>query len=413
VKELVELDVTALAAGGHGVARDAAGRVTFVPRTAPGDRVRAALVRATKTFARAELVEVIAPSPDRVAPPCRHFEEGCGGCTWQHVARPVQLAAKQAIVEHALRSIASSAGGAGGARVHPIIAAAPPYGWRRRARFHVRAGAIGLYAEASHRLVAIASCPQLEPALDRALAAVRNASPPDGELALVAGHRGDVVVGVERVWPAGAKLVGRAGITGVIAGDTTYGAREVELDAGLEDDPRYPRAEPVTGALVVGPWQFAQPSRAGNDALVRTAAAALGIPDPPSASSLLELYAGNGNLTRGYVAAGWRVTTTDAAFGSAITGDASGVIAKLTGTFDAVALDPPRTGAPREVIDGIARLQPRAIVYVSCDPATLARDLARLADLGYRATDAWPLDPMPQTAHVEVVVSLTAREASD
>src|SRR5689334_24271210 len=97
------VDITALAAGGDGLGRDAGGRVTFVPRTAPGDRVRARIVHATRSFARAELEEVLAASPARVAPPCPHFVAGCGGCAWQHVARPAQLAAKQAIIAGALR----------------------------------------------------------------------------------------------------------------------------------------------------------------------------------------------------------------------------------------------------------------------------------------------------------------------
>src|SRR6185312_17105487 len=98
------VEVTALAAGGDGVARDE-GRVTFVPRSAPGDRVRVQLTKQTSSFARGTLVEVVKPSADRVAPPCPHFVAGCGGCTWQHVARPAQLIAKQAIVEGALRKL--------------------------------------------------------------------------------------------------------------------------------------------------------------------------------------------------------------------------------------------------------------------------------------------------------------------
>ena len=86
----VELEITALAAGGDGVGRDAGGRVTFVPRAAPGDRLRARIVHATSSFARAELAELIAPGPTRVDPPCPHFLGRCGGCQWQHVTRAAQ-----------------------------------------------------------------------------------------------------------------------------------------------------------------------------------------------------------------------------------------------------------------------------------------------------------------------------------
>ncbi|MCW5808806.1 MAG: TRAM domain-containing protein, partial [Deltaproteobacteria bacterium] len=151
-----ELEITALAAGGDGIGRDG-GRVTFVPRTAVGDRVRVELVQETKSFARGRLLEVLAPGPGRVVPPCP-VADRCGGCAWQHVARAEQLATKQAIVEGALRKLA-------GVRVHPIADPAPALGWRRRARFHVAGGKIGLYEHGSERLVPLAACPQLEPPL--------------------------------------------------------------------------------------------------------------------------------------------------------------------------------------------------------------------------------------------------------
>jgi 23S rRNA (uracil1939-C5)-methyltransferase len=397
----IELEITALAAGGDGVGRDAGGRVTFVPRTAPGDRVRARIVQATRSFARAELVEVLAPSPDRAAPPCRHFEEGCGGCAWQHVARPAQLAAKQAIVAGALRKL-------DGLALHPIADPAPPLGWRRRARFHVRGGRVGLFEHGSHRVLPIAACPQLEPALDAARAAVAAASPPDGELALLAAP-GGCAAGVEAPWTGAARLVGRAGLRGVIAGGVAHGAPILELEPGLR----------------VGPWDFAQASAAGNAALVACVAAAVGPPPPGGPRRLLELYAGGGNLTRALAAAGWDVLATDAAEPAQLSGAAdppgaaassratwsfeqgaaADVLARAAGPFGAIVLDPPRAGAP-EAIDGILRHAPALVVYVSCDAATLARDAARLAAGGYRATDAWPIDLMPQTAHVEVVLRL-------
>src|SRR5688500_260195 len=92
--DVLELVITSLAAGGDGVARDAGGRVTFVPRTAPGDRVRARIVKTTSTLAYAEVLELLEASPSRVEPPCPHFELGCGGCAWQHVSRDEQLRAK-------------------------------------------------------------------------------------------------------------------------------------------------------------------------------------------------------------------------------------------------------------------------------------------------------------------------------
>ena len=438
--EMRTLAIASLAAGGDGVARDE-GRVTFVPRTAPGDRVRARLVQVTKSFARAELVSIEEPSPERVTPSCPHFVEGCGGCTWQHVSRTAQLAAKQAIVAGALRKLA-------GLALHPIEDPAPPLGWRRRARFHVARGQLGLYVESSHTVLPIERCPQLEPALDAALAVIRAASPPDGELSLLLGHRGEIVVGVSRPWTLGASLIGRAGIVGVVvAGASRSSASSIEATAGTPSAAGSDVIE-IEPGLWGGPNEFAQASAAGNAALVARTRAALGTArDSVAAASgasttagtarLVELYAGAGNLTRAFVADGWNVIATDGVAPSRPLGaagspehrplgtagspehrplDTAGslehrvgavadVLATIEGLVDAIVLDPPRTGAA-DAIDGIVRLSPRVIVYVSCDPATLARDLERLVGAGYRATDAWPIDLMPQTAHVEVVVRL-------
>jgi 23S rRNA (uracil1939-C5)-methyltransferase len=380
------VEVTSLAAGGDGVARDDNGRVTFVPRTAPGDLVRATLVKQTKSFARGEVVEVVRPSTIRVAPPCEYFVAGCGGCQWQHVERAGQLAAKHAIVTAALRKLP-------GLVVDDVLDPAPPYGWRRRARFHVHGGKVGLYHYGSRDLIPLARCPQLEPELDAALRVIVPLTPPDGELALVRGHRGEIVVAVEHAWRGAAKLVGRAQIVGVIAGNDKYGETVIEIEPGLAG----------------GPWDFAQASAAGNATLVATVRNALGKPS----GHLLELHAGAGNFTRAFIADGWNVIATDVVApakpleGARFElGAAEAVLARSAGPFDAIVLDPPRTGA-LEAMAGIAKHAPRVVVYISCDPATLARDALRLVEAGYRAERAWPVDLMPQTSHVEVVLRLT------
>jgi 23S rRNA (uracil1939-C5)-methyltransferase len=379
----VELDITTLAAGGDGVGRDANGRVTFVPRAAPGDRIRAQIVHATSSFARAEIAEIVTPGAARAVPPCPHFLGRCGGCQWQHVALAEQRAAKQAIVAGALRKLP-------GLRIHPIAEPAPALGWRRRARFHVERGRAGLYELGSQRVLPIDRCPQLEPALDEAYAVVAAATPPDGELALLLAHDGRIAVATERAWRGAARLVGRAGIVGVLAGSEPHGEVVLEIEPGLWGGPR----------------DFAQASQGGNAALVAQARAALG----RGPGRLLELYAGAGNFTRGFIADGWEVVPTDAVAPARPparfhTGPVHQVFERVarSGPWDAIALDPPRTGAA-EAIEGILGAAPRTIVYVSCDVATLARDVARLT--GYRASDAWPLDVMPQTAHVEVVMRL-------
>jgi 23S rRNA (uracil1939-C5)-methyltransferase len=223
---------------------------------------------------------------------------------------------------------------------------------------------------------------------------VAAATPPDGELALLLAHDGRIAVATERAWRGAARIVGRAGIAGVLAGGEPHGDVVLEIETGLWG----------------GPWGFAQASRAGNAALVAQVRAALG----RGPGRLLELYAGAGNFTRGFVADGWDVEATDAVAPAKPppgfhVGPVHEVLARADGfgpaggSWDAIVLDPPRTGAA-EALEGILRAAPRTIVYVSCDVATLARDAARLT--GYRASDAWPLDVMPQTAHIEVVMRL-------
>jgi 23S rRNA (uracil1939-C5)-methyltransferase len=338
----VELEITALAAGGDGVGREDSGRVVFVPRSAPGDRVRVRLVEEKPRMARGEIVEVVRASPDRVAPPCPHFAEGCGGCTWQHVARPAQLAAKQQIVAGALRKL--------GVAIEAIADPSPPYGWRRRARFHVAGGKLGLYKMASHDVLPIDRCPQLEPELDEARRAYQPAG--DGEVLLLRGHRGEIAID----------------------------SGEIEIEPGLRGSPR----------------DFAQASASGNAAMVAIARAAVG----PGPGRMLELYAGAGNFTRFFRADGWDVIAGDAERGGA-----RGQLERERGPFDAIVLDPPRTGAA-DAVPGILRHAPPRVVYISCDPATLARDAERLVGGGYRAERAWPVDVMPQTAHVEVIMTL-------
>ena len=125
----------------------------------------------------------------------------------------------------------------------------------------------------------------------------------------------------------------------------------------------------------------------------------------------MELYAGAGNITRALLVAQWEVIASDVIAPSHPpatrfeVGPVDDVLRTLEGPVDAVVLDPPRSGAA-DAVDGIIRLAPRAIAYVSCDPATLARDAARLVASGYRAATAWPIDLMPQTSHVEVVMRI-------
>jgi 23S rRNA (uracil1939-C5)-methyltransferase len=424
----VAVEVHALAAGGDAVGRDASGRAVFVAGAAPGELVLVRVRELHARWARGDLVEVTRASPARVEPPCALFaSRACGGCQWQHVDDATQQAQKQHTVAGALRRLVAA-----GMELRPLLAPVPPYGWRRRARFAVRLDGsgladlygprtiVGFHAPRDRGVCDVPACPQLEPALEAVLQAIRAAEvvTGDGELHAIVGDAGaHVVLDAPCNATRAAALVGQAGIAGVAwrrdeprgAGDraatwTSAGAPSIELENGL---------------LARGD-DFAQASRAGNAALralVRDALAA------QPGERVLELYAGSGNFTRDLVAGGATVTATDVAAvretrapsadartpspGAAtfVAGDAAAVVRDLGSRrerFDAILLDPPRTGA-LDVVAQLAAFAPARIVYVSCDPATFARDAEHLAKAGYAPRWAQALDLMPQTSHVELV----------
>ncbi|HSZ83607.1 MAG TPA: hypothetical protein VLA14_15075 [Polyangia bacterium] len=402
---IVEID--ALAPGGDAVGRqrdDAAaptaadGRATFVALAAPGERVRARVVRAKGRVAWAELVAIERPGPDRVAPPCPLFG-ACGGCQWQHVSLDAQRATKRAIVARAL-----GAPGEAAVDVGAVVAASAPFGYRDRAKLAVgRGGTLGLRGRRSHDVVDVPACPLLGPGLARALPALRALArglPPDTELDAQAGAEG-VHLNVSRTDATGAGHAKReidrlraAGVVGLsLAGKPTLGDAAVNV------------SEEGGAPLPIPAGAFAQVGRAANAALVSAVLSAVG--DAPGV--VLELYAGSGNFTRHLVARAGAVHASDGDPGAVERGKraaprASWALRPQAVAADTVVLDPPREGAARATLDVAARAR-RRVVYVSCDPQTLARDARRLRDAGFRLTAAVALDLMPQTFHVEVVAT--------
>jgi len=384
--------VESLAFGGDSVGHADDGRVVFVPGGAPGDQVEVEVEEEHKAWMRARLLRTVKPGPTRVPPPCPQYLAGCGGCQWLHVDAVAQRAAKEEVVRRALRHVAPV--------VEPIRSPGPDLGWRRRARLRWRSGILGYTKHRSHELVDAPACPQLDERLERALAAIRQAFGGQlvgsGDLELLVTRRGEVHVALSGPHvPAADSLVGQAGIAGILVGGTTLGADRVDLGDG--DSPFWARAD-----------VFAQASAPGNDllrALVREAAG------PLAGRRVLELFAGSGNFTRDLLAAGAHVVAVEesapasalAAMNLAPWSDRSTLMTRPAapplpeGPFDLVVVDPPRTGLDPELTRALAALAV-PMIYVSCDPQTLARDLA-----GRQVERVVPVDLMPQTFHVEVV----------
>jgi 23S rRNA (uracil1939-C5)-methyltransferase len=397
--EQVRVEITGLAPGGDAVGRQVGGstdgRVTFVPFAAPGELVRAEVVRQRSKVAWADLVEVERPSGARVEPRCPLFQR-CGGCQWQHVDDRIQRSSKGDIVARAL-----------GITVTEAAPVGPSYGYRERVRLAVQsadaAGAdagtvVGFRARRSHDIIDVPACPLLAPALDRALPVVRQQaqSAPTGEITMLLG-RGDHVV---------ADVAGQGF---AIAPGMPAAATPIDLgDPALWPDV----AEEGGRPLRIPPRGFAQVSRAANAALVAAVGDALG--DRPG--SVLELFAGSGNFTRQLVATGASVIASDADADAVARGrrnvpeadwrPASSVGATVL-PVDTVLVDPPREGLDERSLALCAA--GRRLVYVSCDPQTLCRDMGHLLRRGLHFDGAVAFDVMPQTDHIEVVALFTHR----
>lgn len=393
-----------LAAGGDAVARHPDGRVVFVVGAAPDEEVDVEVRRDNPRFLRAEVISVVTPGPSRVEPGCAHVA-ACGGCTLQHVDPAAQVASKQAALRETLARIGHVDPDA--VEIRPPWSG-PPFGYRTRARLAWDGGEnLGYRAGGSRRVVDVDKCPVLAPELQDALTALRSGlrtrrsarQGRDLAVSMVSDGEGvllDVPPGLTRV---ASQAVRSAGVP-IRFGDDAIATR----DDGF-------------GPLLVSPRVFAQASHAGNAALVAEVQASL----PEGIDVALDLYAGTGNFTRVLAPRAGEVHAFEGAREAVslarrhragnVTVHLGAVAPELRkyaqdgGRADLVLLDPPRTGAEPDTLEQIARLAPSHVVYVSCNPATFARDLGRLD--GYRLTWVRLFDLYPQTGHVELVGGLT------
>jgi tRNA/tmRNA/rRNA uracil-C5-methylase (TrmA/RlmC/RlmD family) len=402
--EVVELGIGPVAHGGHCVAR-LHGRVVFVRHALPGEVVLARLteVAAEARFWRADALEVLGPpSPLRVPPRCPvSGPGGCGGCDWQHVSAAGQRGLKALVVaEQLLRLAGVDVAALGGLQVEPVPGDVDGLGWRTRVRLAVGPdGRAGLRAHRSRRVVPLSGCPLAHPALD--LPAVLARSWPPGSEVLVAGGGAD-----QR--PASVHLVTRIGRRGPVRVEPVAGPRRRQEQAGG-------RGWRVDAA---GFWQV-HPGAA--DVLVAAVRTAL---QPAPGERLLDLYSGVGLFAgslapllgpRGEAVAveadpravkDARRNLHDLPQVRLVAADVARWLGHRQDPVDLVVLDPPRRGAGADVCARVAACRPRAIAYVACDPAGLARDVAVLARHDYRLVGLRVFDLFPCTHHVECVATL-------
>ncbi len=446
----IELHVHGLGHSGEGVGRHE-GLTVFIPGGVPGDTLGVKIVEVKKNYARAELMNVVLPSPSRVAPPCPFVGE-CGGCQLQHIEYGAQLDLKRQQVVDALERL----GKLTGVTVHPTLGMGTPWQYRNKAQFPVglRSGKVvaGFFAPSSHRIIDIEDCAIQHPLGNRVMQEVKELAAKFGVpiyderthqgvlrhvLARVGRGTGEVMAVLVTNGPdfPNGKKIAQAlmervpGLVSVVQNinperTNVVLGRKSRVLAGQDSITDF------IGDLkfAISSVSFFQVNPEQTEVLYGKALEYAGL---TGTETVLDVYCGIGTISL-YLArqakevVGIEVVPpaiedaranaelngiTNARF---VCGDAAVEMPRLAeeGTrADVIVVDPPRKGCDEPVLHAMAKVGPRRVVYVSCNPASLARDLAILGTLGYRTVEVQPVDMFPHTAHVECV-ALVEREGN-
>ena len=392
--------------------------LVFVGGAFPGEEVQVRLGERRRGVARGALLRVITSAPSRQVAPCT-LERLCGGC-------PLMALVPEAQVRHKLAWVQEAVSKAGSPDVVVALEPSPAgLGYRRRARLAFQVGprsrVVGYRREQDHQLVDVTECPVLDPVVSAGLDTVRQRLLPSltgsGDLQLTEGASGLPVVWLRCTTP---QPPGAYSILQTLIDDGHFAGAALQVGEGVVPaqfgEPRQ-CTQGADGEALWGPvFGFSQSNSAVNRLLVDWVVEAA----QTAGQRVVELFSGHGNFTvalargaRAYDAIEWDRAAVDACRGNLSARQIDGVRLQAgdvegfrrPAAADVVVLDPPRTGA-RSAMPSISALRPSRIVYVSCDPATLARDLADLAERGYRVERAKAFDMFPQTAHVEAAVLL-------
>lgn len=407
MNDRIQLQLTAMAHGGPAIGHHR-GQVVFVPYGAPGDTVLAEIELSKKNWARARLVEVLVPSPDRVAPPCPHFgAHACGECQWQHLDYAAQLRHKTAVVRDQLARF-------GGLVNPPVLDTQPvgePWAYRNTVQLHAGAESLGFVAaDDDERIEPIEACPLMHPLLaqlydeldlemEGLLYLTLRAAVHSEQRMIIFETEDEEPFELEVDIPVSCVLLRSDGLPITLVGRDHL----TENVAG--------HAYQVTAGSVF------QVNTPGADALVATVCELL---QPQPHHRLLDLYAGVGLFSVALAGRVAQVTAIEAAPSAVLDAranlEAAGAdnaqvieadVKAALETFDSAAhlaiVDPPRAGCGPAVVSRLAALQIERLVAVARDPVALARDTRTLAEAGYRLLEVRPLDLFPQTYHIESV----------
>jgi 23S rRNA (uracil1939-C5)-methyltransferase len=410
---MVTLKLTQMAHGGPAMGRHQ-GKVFFVPYALPGETVAVEIETSKRGWARAGLVEVIESSSERVVPSCPHFgADACGGCQWQHIRYPAQLGFKSDVVRDQLARL----GGLGDAAVRPTRAVGEAWGYRNHVQLHSSPHGLGYVSADGQRVEPITTCPIMHPLIaelfDELDVEIENLK----RLSLrAADNTGQQLVIFETTDDEPFELMVDRPVSCVLMLDDGTSVTLVGNDHLFER---------VAGHQYrVSAGSFFQVNTDGAEALVNTVSDYLA---PRPHETLLDLYCGVGlfslalatDVAQVIAVEANPIAVADARFNVEAAGldnvrvigdDVAHILTSLNEPVNAVIADPPRSGCGSDVIRHLALLRPERLVYVACDPATLARDTKTINDSGYRLVEVQPLDLFPQTYHVECV-ALFVRDA--
>lgn len=421
-KTVFTVKIDSLAYGPYGIGRRE-GQVILTPLTAPGDEAEVSVIEQRPNYGVAELLRVLQLSPVRQPPPCPYFAE-CGGCPWQHVRYESQLAAKEKNVVDALERI----GKLDGFELLPILASPEEYHYRRRVRLHTRdSKKLGYHRAFSHELIEIDSCLIAEPQVERNIIKAREwlgklstvireieiVGSDEEEKVVLAGKADGRFIGDDDS-ACSRFLDGHNELMGLILFGRGWrrawgrGTIITSMDDGLK--------------LEIDAEVFTQVNRQGNRRLIREL---LRWGEFYDQDRVLELYCGAGNFTFPVAQRSKEVVAIDNAPRAIENAKANSRLNRLKNIrwlrspvpqavkqarkkgdrFSKIILDPPRSGA-KGLEEDLTSLNADKILYVSCNPPTLARDLAALSKRGYRLSRVQPFDLFPHTFHVETLAEM-------
>jgi 23S rRNA (uracil1939-C5)-methyltransferase len=401
VGQEVEVTIDDLAPKGDGVG-PLGDKRAFASRTIPGERVRVKIRRHRREWIAVDLLEVIEPSPDRVEPRCPLFEH-CSGCQLQHIAYPRQLALKQALVSRQLRDH----GGFVDAPVAAVLGAEDPWYYRNHGRFTVHDGQLGFVRHFRREFLHVPHCPIMERGINDVMARL------DGRLqgatqcnVRVGGPAGSLMIQPKLPQLDGDPPSGQTSLDEELLG------RRFRVSAAAFFQVNRPQAERLIELV-------RERVDAGRSLAARSGSSPDGAEGPSGV--VVDAYGGVGTFAvllsphvgkvisieeSGPAVQDARINAEGLANVELVLGKTEEVLGQLPGPVDAIVLDPPRSGCQPEALHAVIEHGPRRVVYVSCEPETLARDLRVLVDAGYELLEVQPIDMFPQTHHIECVATL-------